>query len=102
MSDEILNIQLEIIPGRRKYPVQINAEEEELVRKAAKQLREKINAYYQTFSNASDLSDLDIIAMVAMDIAASHLRLERKNDIAPFTTKIQHLNEQLKTYLKEQ
>lgn len=101
MSDDTLKIQLEIIPGGRKYPVEIKTEEEELIREAAKQLREKINAYYQTFANAG-LSDVDILAMVAIDIATSHLRLESKNDTMPFSTKIQQLNEKLKDYLKEQ
>lgn len=102
MSDEKLNIQLEIIPGKQKYPLEINAEDEELIREAAKQLRQKINAYYQRYANANDLSDMDIMAMVAIDITTSHLRLERDNDIVPFTTKIQHFNEKLKGYLKEQ
>ena len=100
MSDEML-ITLEVKPGGRKYPVTINADDEELVREAAKQLREKFNAYNQTFSNA-DLSEIDIMAMIAIDIATSHLRLEKKNDVLPFTTKIQHLNQKLKDYLKEQ
>jgi len=100
MSNEML-ITLEVIPGGRRYPAKINADDEELVREAARQLRLKFNAYNQAFSEA-DLSEFDIMAMVAIDIATSHLRLERKNDIAPFTTKIQQLNEKLKDYLKEQ
>ena len=100
MSDEIL-ITVELIPGGRRYPVIINTDDEELVREAAVQLRLKYNAYNQTFSEA-DLSEADLMAMVAMDIATSHLRLERKNDIVPFTTKIQQLDEKLKDLTKEQ
>ena len=100
MSDEML-ITLEVIPGGRKYPTTINADEEELVREAVRQLRLKFNAYNQTFSEA-DLSNFDLMAMMAIDIATSHLRLERKNDIVPFTTKIQQLDDKLKVYLKEQ
>lgn len=100
MSDEIL-ITLEVIPGGKKYPVTIKTDDEEIVREAAKQLRQKFNAYTQTFTGAG-LSEKDIMAMVAIDIATSHLQLERKNDTAPFATKIQQLNEKLKDYLKEQ
>ena len=100
MSNEML-ITLEVIPGNRKYPVNIKADDEELVREAARQLRLKINAYEQTFSEAG-LTKLDLMAMVALDIATSHMRLENKNDTVPFTTKIQQLNEKLKDYLKEQ
>jgi len=98
MSNEML-ITLEV--GGKKYPARINADDEELVREAVKQLRQKFNAYNQAFSGA-DLSDLDIMAMVAIDIATSHLRLERKNDIVPLTDKIQLLDDKLKNYLKEQ
>ena len=100
MSNEML-ITLEVITGGRKYPVKINADDEELVREATRQLRLKFNAYNQAFSEA-ELSDLDLMAMLAIDIATSHLRLERKNDIVPFTTKIQELNDKVKDFLKEQ
>jgi Cell division protein ZapA. len=100
MSDEML-ITLEVIPGGKRYPVNIDADDEELVREAARQLRLKFNAYKQVFSEA-DLSESDLMAMMAIDIATSHLRMERKNDTVPFTTKIQQLNEKLKDYLKEQ
>jgi len=100
MPNEML-ITLEVIPGGRKYPAKINADDEEIVREAARQVRLKFNAYNQAFSEA-ELSELDLMAMLAIDIATSHLRLERKNDIVPFTTKIQQLNEKLKDYLKEQ
>ena len=100
MSNEIL-ITLEVIPGGRKYPVKINTEDEELIREAVRQLRLKFNAYNQAFSEA-ELSDLDLMAMLAIDVATSHLRLERKNDVVPFTMKMQELNEKVKNYLKEQ
>ena len=101
MPDEILNIQLDVIPGGRKYPVKINTNEEELVREAAKQLRLKFIAYQQAFSEAK-LSDIDLMTMTAIDIATSHLRLERSSDKGSFTEKIQLLNDKLKDYLKEQ
>jgi len=101
MPDEILDIQLEIIPKGRKYPVRIIADDEELVREAAKQLRQKFIAYKQAYSEA-ELSDKDLMTMVAIDIAVSHLQLERNNDKTSFITKIQQLNEKLKDYLKEQ
>ena len=104
-SNEI-PITLEVIPGGRKYPVRIDADDEELIREATKQLRMKVNVYIQKFYVANlfeeDLSLLDIMEMVAIDIATSHLRLERKKDMEPFVAKIQQLNNKLGNYLKEQ
>jgi cell division protein ZapA (FtsZ GTPase activity inhibitor) len=101
MPDEILDIQLEVIPKGRKFPVKINIIDEELVREAAKQLRQKFIAYKQAYSETG-MSDKDLMTMVAIDVAVSHLRLERNNDKTSFITKIQQLNEKLKDYLKEQ
>jgi len=101
MPDEILDIQLEIIPKGKKYPLKINANEEELVREAAKQLRLKFLSYQQDYAE-SNLSEQDLMTMAAVDIAVSHLKLERDNDKTSFITKIQQLNEKLKDYLKEQ
>jgi len=100
MPDEIL-ITLEVIPGSKKYPLKIKAEDEELLREATAQLRKKFITYKQTFSNA-DLSDKDLLAMVAIDIASSHLRLEQENDTELYNTKIQQFDNELKTYLKEE
>ncbi|MDR0394016.1 MAG: cell division protein ZapA [Tannerella sp.] len=100
MPDEI-PIQLEVIPGGGKYLVKAHPDEEELIREATKQLREKFNAYKQTFSEVN-LSDEDILVMMAIDIATSHLKLEKKNDTIPFTTKIKQLNDELKDFLKEE
>ena len=101
MPDEILDIQLEVIPQGRKYPVRIMADDEELVRVATRQLRQKFIEYKQSFSEAV-LSDKDLMTMIAIDISVSHLRLERNNEKASFVTKIQQLNDKLKDYLKEQ
>ena len=101
MPDEMLDILLGVLPGGKKYPVKINANDEELVREAAKQLRLKFISYKQAFSD-TDLTDEDLMIMVAIDIAVSHLHLERNNDMASFNTRIQQLNKTLKDYLKAQ
>jgi len=104
-EEDVLNeilINIEVIPGGRKYPVKINADDEELIREATKQLRIKIISYNQSYSEAETISNYDIMTMVAIDIATSLLRLERNKDMEPFVEKIQQLNYKLGNYLKEQ
>ena len=101
MTDEI-PINLEAFPGEgRNFPGRVKVEDESLVREATRQLRQKFLAYKQTFSG-SRLSDKDLMAMTAIDIATELLRLEWKNDTVPFSTKIKQLNEELKDLLKEE
>ena len=104
-EEDVLNeilINIEVIPGGRKYPVKINADDEELIREATKQLRIKIISYNQSYSEAETISNYDIMTMVAIDIATSLLRLERNKNMEPFVEKIQQLNYKLGNYLKEQ
>jgi hypothetical protein len=94
-----MTVNLEAIPGGKKYPLDILDKDEELVREAAKQLRQKFMLYRKTFPDKDELKDIDILSMVAIDIAVSHLRLEEKDDSACYEEKIQLLDNKLKEYL---
>ena len=99
---EGLPIKLEVIPTGKKYSMRAKSvDEEEIVREAAKQLRQKFIAYQQKYA-AAKLSERDLLAMTALDIMTSHLRLEGKNDAGPYKTKIEQLYGELKEYLKGQ
>ena len=102
MPDKLI-IMIEPRPGGRKYPIEIEVDDEELVREAAKQLRIKFINYYQIFSDTvEEFSYSDIMEMVALDIATSHLRLERNKDLVSFVEKIELLNNDLGDYMKKQ
>jgi len=95
-------VNLEVIPGGKKYPAKVSTTEEEaLVREATAKLRQKFIAYRQTYE-AAELSDIDLLAMTAIDISTSHLKIEENKDAASFRTKIQQLSDELKVYLKGQ
>jgi cell division protein ZapA len=100
MSSELL-INLEVIPGKKQYPLKIKPEDEALIREAAKQLRQKFRQYKQKF-DMENISDTDIIAMVAIDLATTNLRLERKNEFLLMEDSLSRINDNLKDYLKKQ
>lgn len=97
MDDKFL-IHVEI--ADKTYGLWIDRSEEELARKAAKQIKNKINQYNQRFAGA-DLDMRDLLAMVALQLSMHNLQLEDKNDTTPFTDKIYQLTEQIDTYLAE-
>jgi hypothetical protein len=97
MSDKLL-IKLEIIPGMKRYPLNINPAEEPVVRDAAQFIRYKFNLYRRNFE-VQEVSDLDIMAMVALDIATAKLNFERQNEISPLKEKVSWMNDELKEYL---
>jgi len=93
-----------IIPytlGGRKYSVTIDAEDEGLFRESIKQLEKKIFFYKQAYANAR-LSEVEMMTLVAVDLAFSHLKLETDKNTEHLTDKIQQVSDKLENYLKEQ
>ena len=95
MSEKLL-INLELIPGFKKFPLRVEADEEPVVREAAEKLRQKFIQYKQKFN----VSDLDIMAMVALDVVTKAHKNEAES--AALKKEISWMNEQLKAYLKQQ
>ncbi len=98
MDDDKFLIHIEI--AEKSYGVWIKREEEQVVREAAKMLRNKMLQYRQRYAK-SDVDVKDLLAMVALQLSINNLQLEDKNDTQPFTEKIQALTNKLELYLKE-
>lgn len=95
--DEKFLIHVEI--ADKQYGLWIRRDEEEFVREAAKRLRKKINECRQNYTK-SDLDMKDLLAMVALQLSVYSLLLEKENDMAPFTEKIEQLTSELEMYLE--
>lgn len=96
--DEQFVINIDI--AGKKYSLTIMRREEELMRKAASQLNDKILQYRKHFSK-EEVDTRDLLAMVAFHLSKDNLQLESRNDTTPFTDKIQQLTTELERYLKE-
>lgn len=94
MDDKFL-INIEI--AGTKYPLTINRQEEELVRAAAAQINSKILQYRQYFNSEVNIKDL--LAMVAFQLSLTNLKLEKRNDTAPFMDAIERLKEEVEACL---
>ncbi|MDD4516539.1 cell division protein ZapA [Massilibacteroides sp.] len=99
MDNNKFLIHIEI--AEKSYGIWINREEEQLIREAAKQIRNKMIQYRQRYAK-SDVDVKDLLAMVALQLSIHNLQLKDKNDTVPFAEKIQNLTEKLESYLKEQ
>ncbi|MDR0835234.1 MAG: cell division protein ZapA [Tannerella sp.] len=98
---EIIPIRVEIKPGGLKFPLNIILTKEPIVRDAAKLIRDKFNLYRERFV-IDKVSDEDIMAMVALDIATAKLTFEKQNEISPLLEKVSGMNDKLKEYLNIQ
>ena len=77
--------------------VRINRSEEQIAREAVKQIREKMSQYRKVYPEAEEK---DLLAMVAFQLSIENLKFEDRNDIDPFTEKVEELTNELENYLK--
>lgn len=95
--DEKLSIRVNI--ADRYYPLKINRDEEERIRKAAKLINERVLQYKQKYA---DKDVLDFIAMTALQLVTRLVELEENQDVLPIIENLKELNEELEEYIKEE
>jgi len=99
MDNDKFLIHIEI--AEKSYGIWIRRDEEQMVREAAKVIRDKMLQYRQRYAK-SDVDVKDLLAMVALQLSIYNLQLNDKNDTVPFTDKIQELTHKMEIFLKEQ
>jgi cell division protein ZapA (FtsZ GTPase activity inhibitor) len=92
--DEKLSIRISI--ADQYYPLKVNRDEEERIRKAAKLINDKLLQYKQAYSE-KDVKDF--LAMVSLHYATKFLELEEKMNEIPIKEELANLNEEIKEYL---
>jgi cell division protein ZapA (FtsZ GTPase activity inhibitor) len=97
--DDMFTINLFI--ADKHYPLRIKRSEEELVRKAAKLVNDKIAQYRSHFNQEdSGLELKDLLAMAACQIAIEAVRASESTDDGAFSKSVMQLNKELEEFLK--
>ena len=98
MSKQRLNIKLDI--AGKTYPMTIDARNEEIYRLAARDINKLLATAQQ--SRVDGFGIQDYLAMVAVDLMISNIRLERKNDVEDGDLKaLSELAERLSKHLEK-
>jgi cell division protein ZapA (FtsZ GTPase activity inhibitor) len=82
----------------RYYPLKIDRNDEEKIRKAAKLINEKVIQYRQKY-NDKDLQDF--LAMAALQFVIKMLESENRFEVAPIVDELNELDEQFGDYLEK-
>jgi cell division protein ZapA (FtsZ GTPase activity inhibitor) len=97
--DDTFTINLYI--ADKHYPLRIKRSEEELVRKAARLINDKIALYRNNFRmEDSELELKDLLAMAACQIAIQAIKAEERSDSSPIAESIIQLNKELEDFLR--
>ncbi|MCL2073566.1 MAG: cell division protein ZapA [Marinilabiliaceae bacterium] len=94
--DDKISIKINI--AERQYPLRVERNTEERVRKAARLINEKITQYKQR-SDAYDTQDA--LAMGSLQLIIKALEIETKNNIAPLIEALSVLDKKLENILEE-
>lgn len=98
MSKQRLNIKLDI--AGKTYPMTIDAQNEEIYRLAARDINKLLATAQQ--SRVDGFGTQDYLAIVAVDLMISNIRLERKNDVEEGDLKaLSELAERLSKHLEK-
>lgn len=96
MKNKRLSINIKI--DGRIFPLEINRDEEERYRKAAKMVNEIVNKFRTTFR---DQESQDILAMSAFQLALSNVELQDRNDNSLFIDELKNLNDDISDFLSD-
>jgi len=94
--DSSFHIKLQI--AGRYYPLVIDRNEEEKVRKAARVINDKVAQYQQKYR---DKDGQDLLAMAAFQFVLNFLELEEKSNEAPLMTALQEINDELDEFIQK-
>ncbi|NOR74855.1 MAG: cell division protein ZapA [Draconibacterium sp.] len=96
MKNKKLSINIKI--DGRIFPLNIDREEEERYRLAAKMVNETISKFKKLFG---EQESQNILAMTAFQIALSNTELQNRNDNSFFIDELKDLNDDISDFLKE-
>ena len=92
-------LSIKVNVAERYYPLRIEKEEEESIRKAARLINEKVLQYKQRYS---DKDVQDFMAMTALQYVIKALEIENNNDTAPYIEALNALDKKLENILAEE
>ncbi len=94
--DDKLSIKVNI--AERYYPLKIDRDDEEKIRKAARLINEKVLQYKQRYV---DKDTQDFLAMASLQFVIQNIENEDKTDSSPFEESLKELNDELGSYLNK-
>lgn len=94
---EKLHIRLHVYD--MDIPVNINREDEELYRNAAKLITGTVNDYAKIYKENKTVKDLLYMALI--DIALRYMRESKRNDTAPISNILVKITSEIENALKE-
>lgn len=95
--DEKLSIRVNV--ADRFYPLKIDRNQEEIIRKAAKMINEKVLQYKQRYK---DKDTQDFLAMASLQYVIKVIEAENKADVSPVLEEVKAMEQELREFLDKE
>jgi len=95
--DDKLSIKVNL--AERYYPLKIDRDDEEKIRRAARLINEKVLQYKQKYA---DKDTQDFLAMAALQFVIKVMETEDQVDLTPFEEKVKEVSERMDSFLKKE
>ena len=95
--DEKLSIRVNV--ADRFYPLKIDRTQEEVIRKAAKMINEKVLQYKQRYK---DKDTQDFLAMASLQYVIKVIEAENKTDVSPVLEEVKAMEQELREFLEKE
>ena len=94
MEEEEFSIRVKV--ADRYYPLRIARKDEEMVRKAAQGINEKLMQYEKRYA---DMDSQDFLAMALLQYGVKLIDCEKNTDMSSFLENVREINKELEEYL---
>jgi cell division protein ZapA len=95
--EEKLSIKVNV--ADRYYPLKIDRKDEEKIRRAAKEINDKVLLYKKRYL---DKDVQDFLAMAALQFVTKVIELEETRETIPVVDEIMKINQELEDYIKKE
>lgn len=96
MAGEPEKLVIRLMIGNQVYPISVKREQEEIFRKAAKDINEKLQRYQSTYPNQGYEKYMSI---ALLDFAVKVLQIENNNETEPYNRSLQQLTAEIEEAL---
>ncbi|MFA8436141.1 MAG: cell division protein ZapA [Marinifilaceae bacterium] len=95
--EEKLSIKINV--ADRYYPLKIERDQEENIRKAAKMINDKILQYKQKYK---DKDIQDFLAMASLQFVIKVIEGENRRDVSPILNQLKELDQELAEFIEKE
>jgi len=92
-------LSIKVNVADRYYPLTIDRSQEEVIRKAAKMINEKVLQYKQRYK---DKDTQDFLAMASLQYVIKALEIENDADVSPIYEEVRIMEQQLSEFLEKE